>query len=1103
MYMTIPGNFRAYKPVAGRLRRLRDIFFVSCIWLLLFCPLYSAQWWDLRFTDGSIDTAIENMLENYILGASSMVYLANYSTPSGSTKITTSMNNRDSAGLDVKYVGDGDYGNYTGLNAHIPFRLDPSGNPIMHNKFLIVDPVGVNRLMITGSGNYTSGGWGSQNSSWLTIIEPQIINVYLDKFNQMFNGSFHNTRAATPSATTPLSTANGTAVYTLFSPEDGPWKSGHIVCNTIGSANESVFFETTGHDESAAAVLDFDQAIWAVLDSNSNDWHNFLAEGVVNNMGGNSSSDFTGTALSNYNAKGAYIRQAASTGFDHHHEKYVVVDMEWVGVGSMNASNSSSQDMTASGSDENHIFINDFRLARAFMKEFGRRYQINGNVGSVDNTSVTEIHDWTAPDAPSGLIVTPNTNTFAVLWTAPANPGDFSRYYVYISTNNNINTAKNETIESDGSVHASPLRPEMQKKGIAATSAALTTCNEGDAVVQGTNYYIGVVSVDKFGNESAAVTGGPYLPGLDSAPNNPAALGQFKSNGTTVIPEAGTTTQTTVKFKATVSDPDGGAAQVKLRIELKPKVYAFDGTGLIESGYVATGTQVTITTSSLANNHYHWRAVAVDTCSVTSSWVEFGSSGNTDFTLDATTPAMSWTGAAGYVSDGLNPETGASTTTFNFRVKYTDADNDSPADGYPKVHIKKGGAEISGSPFAMSFVSGDYNTGAIYAYSSILSTGANYSYYFEAKDLWGAAAAGVSTAPINGPVVSAPPNSPPAISWTNEVNYVSDGLNPEAGGTTTYFVYRVKYTDPDNDSPAGGYPKVHIKKGGAEISGSPFAMSVAGPVNYSTGAIYAYSTALSSGADYSYYFEAKDAWGAIASGASTASINAPSVTAQSAVLAWTGEANYLGDGLNPETGDPMVNFTYRVKYTDVDNNAPASGYPVVHIKKSGSEISGSPFAMGYVSGNYNTGAIYAFSTPLPAGTDYSYYFEAKGANNVAATGEPASEIAQPAVHPVNQDEYVKIKYSGEGENRGYFNPAKGGAVKIGFNVSAAGEVDVKIFSLNGRLVREFSKNEFLIAPDYVTWNGTNDSEEIIASGIYVVKIKGPGLNKTEKICVMK
>ncbi|MFH0947990.1 MAG: SBBP repeat-containing protein [Elusimicrobiota bacterium] len=105
-------------------------------------------------------------------------------------------------------------------------------------------------------------------------------------------------------------------------------------------------------------------------------------------------------------------------------------------------------------------------------------------------------------------------------------------------------------------------------------------------------------------------------------------------------------------------------------------------------------------------------------------------------------------------------------------------------------------------------------------------------------------------------------NNAPKLSWTDEENYTSDGLHPETGSPSTNFVYRVKYADADNDPPASDYPNIHILKGDKEISGSPFILAEINPQDtiYTDGKIYTYSAILSSGTDYTYYFEGYDTW---------------------------------------------------------------------------------------------------------------------------------------------------------------------------------------------------------------------------------------------------
>lgn len=118
---------------------------------------------------------------------------------------------------------------------------------------------------------------------------------------------------------------------------------------------------------------------------------------------------------------------------------------------------------------------------------------------------------------------------------------------------------------------------------------------------------------------------------------------------------------------------------------------------------------------------------------------------------------LSWTGEVNYTTDGLEPEIGTSTTTFIYRIKYIDTDNDVPKIGYPKIHIKKGGSEIFGSPFTMSEVNSNdttYSDGKLYTYSTTLDVGNDYTYYFEAYDISRSSATGTPTAPRADPDVN-------------------------------------------------------------------------------------------------------------------------------------------------------------------------------------------------------------------------------------------------------------------------------------------------------------------------------------------------------------
>jgi photosystem II stability/assembly factor-like uncharacterized protein len=136
-----------------------------------------------------------------------------------------------------------------------------------------------------------------------------------------------------------------------------------------------------------------------------------------------------------------------------------------------------------------------------------------------------------------------------------------------------------------------------------------------------------------------------------------------------------------------------------------------------------------------------------------------------------TNPILNWTGETEFEIDGVNPDQGNTSTTFSFRVNYSDADGDAPLGGFPLIHIKKGGVEITNSPFTMTEANIEpFITGRIYSFEiNTFETGSDYSYYFEAYDANSNQASGDATVEQNGPIVN---ELPPLTNyftpiWTN------------------------------------------------------------------------------------------------------------------------------------------------------------------------------------------------------------------------------------------------------------------------------------------------------------------------------------------------
>lgn len=146
-----------------------------------------------------------------------------------------------------------------------------------------------------------------------------------------------------------------------------------------------------------------------------------------------------------------------------------------------------------------------------------------------------------------------------------------------------------------------------------------------------------------------------------------------------------------------------------------------------------------------------------------------------------TAPTLTWTGETGFTADGVSPDSGpANCRDFEFRVDYSDPNDDAPLSGEVWVHIMDNSVPIVGSPFLM--LQDDpsdttFTDGKIYYYMTQLPVGANlYQYYFEANDSWNTPAGGLGTVVTNGPDVGA--NAAPTILVT-----VPDTTAHWTGGT--------------------------------------------------------------------------------------------------------------------------------------------------------------------------------------------------------------------------------------------------------------------------------------------------------------------------------
>lgn len=295
-------------------------------------------------------------------------------------------------------------------------------------------------------------------------------------------------------------------------------------------------------------------------------------------------------------------------------------------------------------------------------------------------------------------------------------------------------------------------------------------------------------------------------------------------------------------------------------------------------------------------------------------------------------PVLAWTGETGYANDGANPDSASAADTFTFRIKYSDANNDAPS--YVRLRIDRnddGDYADAGETVTMDPVDPldtSYYNGNIYTTTLTLAKNGDnvISYFFEASDgVSGSAMTDVRTVTVT--------NASPQLLWTGEAGYIDDGVNPDSGAAgVANFEFRITYKDADGEAPSGGAPTLYIDKnddGDFSDAGEAVLMTDMGDPSFITGKRFNHTTTLTRGSDnfIAYRFEASDGIAAVQTETRTVAVLESVNFAP--VLDWTGETDYVSDGVDPNTG-PGGNqyfggpFVFRVKYSDANNDPPAS-----------------------------------------------------------------------------------------------------------------------------------------------------------------------------------
>lgn len=85
-----------------------------------------------------------------------------------------------------------------------------------------------------------------------------------------------------------------------------------------------------------------------------------------------------------------------------------------------------------------------------------------------------------------------------------------------------------------------------------------------------------------------------------------------------------------------------------------------------------------------------------------------------------------------------------------------------------------------------------------------------------------------------------------------------------------------------------------------------------------------------------------------------------------------------------------------------------------------------------------------------------------------------------------------------------FKPEQGRPLVVSFKAPAEGWVTVRVFNVAGESVRTPFQADVAAGQWFqARWNGENDAGERVAAGVYIVSVRGAGIQSLRKVVLLK
>ncbi|MDP6156633.1 MAG: hypothetical protein QF682_10965 [Candidatus Thermoplasmatota archaeon] len=303
---------------------------------------------------------------------------------------------------------------------------------------------------------------------------------------------------------------------------------------------------------------------------------------------------------------------------------------------------------------------------------------------------------------------------------------------------------------------------------------------------------------------------------------------------------------------------------------------------------------------------------------------------------------------------GFSPIQGNNSTLFKFTVTYYNGDGEEAVDH---------DIIIDSIAYEMDHVSGDPVSGSVYEYQTKLSMG-THSYRFSFPPVF-LPENGVN----NGPVV----NRPSSLFWTLEENYENNGVFPSSGVSVDDFLFRISYTDLDNDDPRLGPGYINVL-----LDGDSHSMETVDEL-FSDGSIFSFNLSDLSPGEHEYHFECFDGHYMVRF-PDTGEMSLPVINTRPELIVPrlpSMGGNTIAGTVHPDIANVTDKFTFQVIYLDIDDHPPSTqpGSRGVYIDNVFYNMVPQEGIGIYYDENYANGEIFEVKLSLPLGDSHSYYFE--------------------------------------------------------------------------------------------------------------------------------